>query len=95
MCTASPSAPRGVDRINAAGGSSVPPVGGANETCRAANSASQINIDTASWFGRALHGVLATGRGFDFRPPGKIFMDEYAKFISSHDKLGSTGQIPI
>jgi fructose-bisphosphate aldolase class II len=32
---------------------------------------------------------------FDFRPPGKIFMDEYAKFISSrNDKLGSTGQIP-
>jgi fructose-bisphosphate aldolase class II len=32
---------------------------------------------------------------FDFRPPGKIFIDEYAKFIASrNDKLGSSGQIP-
>jgi len=31
---------------------------------------------------------------FDFRPPGKIFMDEYAKFIASrNDKLGSSGQL--
>ena len=32
---------------------------------------------------------------FDFRPPGKIFMDEYAKFIASrNDKLGSAGELP-
>ena len=32
---------------------------------------------------------------FDFRPPGKIFMDEYAKFIASrNEKLGSAGQLP-
>jgi fructose-bisphosphate aldolase class II len=32
---------------------------------------------------------------FDFRPPGKIFMDEYAKFIASRNQLlGSAGQIP-
>jgi len=31
---------------------------------------------------------------FDFRPPGKIFIDEYAKFIASrNDKLGSSGKI--
>jgi len=31
---------------------------------------------------------------FDFRPPGKIFMDEYAKFIASrNDFLGSSGQL--
>jgi fructose-bisphosphate aldolase class II len=31
---------------------------------------------------------------FDFRPPGKIFIDEYAKFIASrNEKLGSAGQL--
>jgi fructose-bisphosphate aldolase class II len=31
---------------------------------------------------------------FDFRPPGKIFMSEYAKFIASrNDLLGSSGQL--
>jgi fructose-bisphosphate aldolase class II len=33
---------------------------------------------------------------FDFRPPGKIFMDEYAKFIAhKNGKLGSAGQLPV
>jgi fructose-bisphosphate aldolase class II len=32
---------------------------------------------------------------FDFRPPGKVFMDEYAKFIASRNTyLGSAGQLP-
>ena len=31
---------------------------------------------------------------FDFRPPGKIFMEEYAKFIAHrNEKLGSAGQL--
>ena len=31
---------------------------------------------------------------FDFRPPGKVFMDEYAKFIAhKNGKLGSAGQL--
>src|SRR5271166_352610 len=31
---------------------------------------------------------------FDFRPPGKIFMKEYATFIASrNEKLGSAGQL--
>jgi fructose-bisphosphate aldolase class II len=31
---------------------------------------------------------------FDFRPPGKTFMDEYAKFIArKNDKLGSAGTL--
>ena len=31
---------------------------------------------------------------FDFRPPGKIFMDEYAKFIAhKNEKLGSANQL--
>jgi fructose-bisphosphate aldolase, class II len=32
---------------------------------------------------------------FDFRPPGKIFVDEYAKFIATKNgKLGSAGTLP-
>ena len=31
---------------------------------------------------------------FDFRPPGKVFMDEYAKFIAhKNEKLGSAGTL--
>jgi fructose-bisphosphate aldolase class II len=31
---------------------------------------------------------------FDFRPPGKIFQDEYAKFIAGRNALlGSAGQL--
>jgi fructose-bisphosphate aldolase class II len=31
---------------------------------------------------------------FDFRPPGKIFIEEYAKFIAhTCEKLGSAGQL--
>ena len=31
---------------------------------------------------------------FDFRPPGKIFMEEYANFIAhKNGKLGSAGQL--
>jgi fructose-bisphosphate aldolase class II len=32
---------------------------------------------------------------FDFRPPGKTFVAEYAKFIAhKNEKLGSKGQLP-
>src|ERR1700730_9834388 len=32
---------------------------------------------------------------FDFRPPGKIFVDEYAKFIANkNEKLGSANTLP-
>ena len=32
---------------------------------------------------------------FDFRPPGKIFVDEYAKFIvRKNEKLGSANMLP-
>jgi fructose-bisphosphate aldolase class II len=31
---------------------------------------------------------------FDFRPPGKIFVDEYAKFIAKkNEKLGSADKL--
>jgi fructose-bisphosphate aldolase class II len=33
---------------------------------------------------------------FDFRPPGKIFIEEYAKFIAhTCEMLGSAGQLDI
>ena len=33
-------------------------------------------------------------KNFDLRPPGKVFMAEYAKFIAHKNvKLGSAGQI--
>src|SRR4051794_44652 len=32
---------------------------------------------------------------FDFRPPGKIFIEEYAMFIAhKSEKLGSAGRLP-
>jgi fructose-bisphosphate aldolase, class II len=32
---------------------------------------------------------------FDFRPPGKTFVAEYAEFIAhKNEKLGSAGQLP-
>ena len=33
---------------------------------------------------------------FDFRPPGKIFMEEYANFIAhKNEKLGSAGKLAV
>jgi fructose-bisphosphate aldolase class II len=33
---------------------------------------------------------------FDLRPPGKVFMKEYAKFIAGkNEKLGSAGQLEL
>ena len=38
--------------------------------------------------------VLLNPAEFDFRPPGKIFVEEYAKFIAhKNGKLGSAGQL--
>jgi fructose-bisphosphate aldolase, class II len=32
---------------------------------------------------------------FDLRPPGKIFVEEYAKFVAhKSEKLGSAGKLP-
>ena len=37
---------------------------------------------------------LDNPKEFDFRPPGKIFIEEYAKFIASRNQLlGSAGQL--
>ena len=37
---------------------------------------------------------LEKPENFDLRPPGKVFMAEYAKFIAGkNEKLGSAGQL--
>lgn len=90
-----------VARINAAGGAIDPSAVGVdeNEYLPAARlGVTKNNIDT--------HGRLVWTRvhreffrdkpaEFDFRPPGKIFIEEYKKFIISRgEKLGSAGRIP-
>jgi fructose-bisphosphate aldolase class II len=88
-----------VDRINAAGGKMADAVGvDINEYLPAAKlGVTKVNIDTDGrivWT-RVHREFFRDKPGeFDFRPPGKIFMDEYAKFIASrNEKLGSAGQL--
>ena len=88
-----------VDRINAAGGKMADAVGvDPNEYLPAAKlGVTKVNIDTDGrlvWT-RVHREFFRDHSGeFDFRPPGKIFIDEYAKFIASrNEKLGSAGQL--
>jgi fructose-bisphosphate aldolase class II len=87
-------------RINAAGGKLDPSACGVNldEYLPAAKlGVTKINIDTDGrlvW--TRVHREFFRDKPdqFDFRPPGKIFMAEYAKFIASrNEKLGSAGQL--
>ena len=89
-----------VDKINAAGGTMSGSVGvDPNEYLPAAKlGVTKVNIDTDGrlvWT-RVHREYFRDHPGeFDFRPPGKIFMDEYAKFIASrNDYLGSSGKLP-
>ena len=86
-----------VDRINAAGGKMSDTVGvDPNEYLPAAKlGVTKVNIDTDGrlvWT-RVHREFFRDKPGeFDFRPPGKIFMKEYANFIASRNKyLGSAG----
>jgi fructose-bisphosphate aldolase, class II len=88
-----------VQRINAAGGKLGTAVGvDVNEYLPAAKlGVTKINIDTDGrlvWT-RVHREFFRDKPGeFDFRPPGKIFMEEYAKFIASRNQLlGSAGQL--
>ena len=50
----------------------------------------------AAWSGPACTANISATHPaeFDFRPPGKIFVEEYAKFIAhKNGKLGSAGQL--
>jgi fructose-bisphosphate aldolase class II len=89
-----------VSRINAAGGTMDPSAVGVNEEellPAAKLGVTKVNIDTDGrivWT-RVHREFFRDKPGeFDFRPPGKIFMDEYAKFIAHKNvKLGSAGTI--
>ena len=89
-----------VARINAAGGKLDPSACGVNldEYLPAAKlGVTKINIDTDGrlvW--TRVHREFFRDKPdqFDFRPPGKIFMKEYADFIASrNEKLGSAGKL--
>jgi fructose-bisphosphate aldolase, class II len=88
-------------RINAAGGELDPSARGVdeNELKRAASlGVTKINIDTDGrlvWTRVHREFFRDNPKEFDFRPAGKIFVAEYAKFIEGRSKkLGSAGQLP-
>jgi len=90
-----------VRRINAAGGKLDPSARGVDEDeylAAAKRGVTKINIDTDGrlvWT-RVHREYFRDHPGeFDFRPPGKIFVEEYAKFIANkNEKLGSAGTLP-
>ncbi len=88
-----------VQRINAAGGTIKDSMGvDPNEYLPAAKlGVTKVNIDTDGrlvWTRVHREYFRDKPSEFDFRPPGKIFIEEYAKFIASRNKyLGSAGQL--
>ena len=88
-----------VDRINKAGGTIAGSMGvDVNEYLPAAKlGVTKINIDTDGrlvWTRVHREYFRDNPKEFDFRPPGKIFIEEYAKFIASRNVLlGSAGQL--
>jgi len=89
-----------VQRINAAGGKLDPSARGVNENeylPAAKLGVTKVNIDTDGrlvWTRVHREFFRDKPQEFDFRPPGKIFMDEYAKFIAhKNEKLGSASQL--
>jgi fructose-bisphosphate aldolase class II len=89
-----------VRRINAAGGTLDPSARGVNEEeylPAAKLGVTKVNIDTDGrlvWTRVHREYFRDHPAEFDFRPPGKIFVEEYAKFIAhKNEKLGSAGQL--
>jgi fructose-bisphosphate aldolase class II len=88
-----------VARINAAGGKLQGAKGvDADQFKRAAQlGVTKVNIDTDGrlvWTRVHREHFLEHPENFDMRPPGKVFMTEYAKFIAGkNEKLGSAGQL--
>jgi len=89
-----------VERINAAGGAMDPSARGVdeNEFAKAVPlGVTKVNIDTDGrlvWMRVHREYFRDEPEKIDFRPPGKIFMAEYAKFIAhKNTKLGSAGRL--
>ena len=88
-----------VERINAAGGKLLGAKGvDASQFKEAATlGVTKINIDTDGrlvWTRVHREFFNAKPENFDLRPPGKVFMAEYAKFIAEKNVyLGSAGQL--
>ena len=88
-----------VRRINAAGGEMKGAKGvDADQFTEAATlGVTKINIDTDGrlvWTRVHREFFLQKPENFDLRPPGKVFMAEYAKFIAGKNlKLGSAGHL--
>jgi len=89
-----------VERINAAGGKLDPSARGENEEeylPAAKLGVTKVNIDTDGrlvWTRVHRECFRDHPEQFDFRPPGKIFVEEYANFIAhKNEKLGSAGQL--
>jgi fructose-bisphosphate aldolase, class II len=89
-----------VMRINAAGGALDPSARGVDEDEFAKAvplGVTKVNIDTDGrlvWTRVHREYFRDQPEKFDFRPPGKIFMAEYAKFIAhKNEKLGSAGRL--
>ena len=89
-----------VQRINAAGGKLDPSARGVdeNEYLPAAKlGVTKVNIDTDGrlvWTRVHREFFRDKPAEFDFRAPGKIFVQEYANFIAhKNERLGSAGQL--
>jgi fructose-bisphosphate aldolase class II len=88
-----------VDRINQAGGQIKDSMGvdPAEYLPAAKLGVTKINIDTDGrlvWTRVHREYFRDKPGDFDFRPPGKIFIEEYAKFIAGRNQLlGSAGQL--
>lgn len=89
-----------VARINKAGGTLDPSACGVNEDeylPAAKLGVTKVNIDTDGrlvWTRVHREFFRDNPGAFDFRPPGKIFIEEYAKFIEhKNGKLGSAGTL--
>jgi fructose-bisphosphate aldolase, class II len=89
-----------VRRINAAGGTLDPKARGVDEDeylPAARLGVTKINIDTDGrlvWTRVHREYFRDHPDEFDLRPPGKIFVDEYAKFIArKNEKLGSAKEL--
>jgi fructose-bisphosphate aldolase, class II len=88
-----------VERINQAGGNLKGAKGVDADKFKPAAKlgVTKVNIDTDGrlvWTRVHREYFLEHPENFDMRPPGKVFMTEYAKFIAEKNgKLGSSGQL--